>query len=1002
MIENARRQMYLVAAALIFGVLCVFGFTTQWGQDLKGGSQLRYEIPKDILDRLTEKEGASIDAVMDQTIAVIRDRIDPTGTIDVPVSRSGENEVLIELPYFEDPQELTRVTERIANLGKLEMRMVADGDYFAPATDTRPEVRFNLKNEKDRLERWLKVPGNKQQLLENPGEIRRFNDDPAQGPERYGNLAWYPRLVGPSKDTLGAWDHSYSQLPLLSGSTVKVFEDQDWNNGLIPEAVQKKPLKDQVLLELVAINMHEQFFGGEDLDPAGVSAEPGRGGGLAVAYKIVAGRMDDYADWSLKYINKCSAIILNGIVKSAPRFEGRIPGVGQITGDFTREEVDELVKVLRTGSLRVEPVLLSKLVIGPTLGAESILRGGLSLLAGGALVFAFVVWFYGLAGTIACITLVLNVFLLWAGMLFLQATITLPGLGGIVLTMGMAVDANVLIYERIREEIGKGKDLTRAVRAGFERAMAAILDSNITTFLVGMVLFNVGVGPVRGFAVTLMAGIVTTVFTQFFVTRLLFHYALVQKKLTAFQPRTILSAVDFDFVKHVRKALVCSGVAITAGLLYAFLVVPVDVMFGLDFTGGADLRMVLKEPLATQQVNDRLKKDAVLVREYPNIVVNTIEQGEDKRSRQFSLRVKLTAAQRDAIDRGRTEWRLRKAEAEEKHQDPPAPYEQPYLLELRRVFGDLLVDRAFQNPRLVEDTEPGPLQWAMIDLNFQEPIKVEDASRLVQERKLIAGRVTVPGDPNAAIGRHLRVEWKTQTSTRPWQLFEGARKALEGLTSASGQKVILSDPFPAAQEVQGRLVHDLRNAAISALILSWGLIVLYLRVRFHEYKYGFAAVVALIHDVLVAFGIVVVANHLGFVNAEINVSMIACFLTIIGYSVNDTIIIFDRIRENLHDDARQGVQRPFRDQINHSLTQTLTRTILTSGLTMLVVLAQFLVNWGSGSDLAAFAFTMMIGIVVGTYSSLFIAAPILLRMHKDEPLVPVEAVPVAVEQHPGV
>jgi preprotein translocase SecF subunit len=205
---------------------------------------------------------------------------------------------------------------------------------------------------------------------------------------------------------------------------------------------------------------------------------------------------------------------------------------------------------------------------------------------------------------------------------------------------------------------------------------------------------------------------------------------------------------------------------------------------------------------------------------------------------------------------------------------------------------------------------------------------------------------------------------------------------------------VLSDPFPEAQEIQGRLVNDLRNAAIGALILAWGLIVLYLRVRFHEYKYGVAAVIALIHDVLVTLGIVVFVNHMGWVHVEINLAMIACFLTIIGYSVNDTIIIFDRIREHVNDDARQGIQTPFRELINRSVNQTMSRTVLTTGLTMLVVIAQFVVNWGSDSDLESFAFGMLVGMITGTYSTIYIAAPILIWLHKDGTSPATQAAPV--------
>jgi len=515
MLENASRQLFLVVLALLAGLACVLMLKPPLGPDLKGGTQLRYEVPHDVLETLVTKENASIDAIMAQTIGVIIERIDPTGSLDPLVTRSGESGILIELPYFDDPLELKKTLERIANLGKLEMRIVADADYVSGP------VKFNLEGEKARLNAWLAAGENRKDLLADPQVIRRFNSDAVQGPIQYGNLAWYPRLVKPKPQDVKLWDTSYANIPLLAPATVKVSPDADNNDGLVPEAVQKLPPNQQSLLELVALNMHERHFGGEDLEPSGVQATTSQDGGLAVAYSIVGALQSDYADWSEKWIGKCSAIVLNGYVKSAPRFESKIPGRGQIHGDFTKEEVEELVKVLRTGSLRVEPELQSKLIIGPKLGSKAIERGVESLIAGSVLVFLVVLAYYRIAGTIACITLLMNGFLLYAAMLFMQATITLPGLGGIVLTMGMAVDANVLIYERIREELTKGKEMLQAVRAGFERAMAAILDSNITTFLVGIVLFNVGVGPVRGFAVTLGIGIITTVFTAFTVTRLI-------------------------------------------------------------------------------------------------------------------------------------------------------------------------------------------------------------------------------------------------------------------------------------------------------------------------------------------------------------------------------------------------------------------------------------------------------------------------------------------------
>jgi SecD/SecF fusion protein len=992
MLENARRQFFLVLLAIVAGLVCTFSLEIPLGPDLKGGTQLLYEVPSDVLEQLRSKENVSVDAIMEQTIGVITERIDPTGALDPLITRSGETGILIELPYFEDKQELKRVLERIANLGKLEMRIVADKDYV------NGPVQFDMRAERARLEAWLGNPENKALVTEDPRNVRRFNEDSQNGPLQFGNIAWYPHLIRPRFEDATRWDTPYSVIPSLQEATVKAYDDAQFNNGLVPDAVQKLPTKDQFLVEFVALNMKERHFSGEDLDPAGVGAGPSQSGGLGVNYAIVPALQGDYADWSQKYIGKSSAIVLNGVVKSAPVFRSKIPGRGIIEGDFTRDEVEELVKVLRTGSLRVEPELQSNQIIGPTLGAAAIQRGLISLLAGSVLVFAFVLFYYRVAGTIACITLVLNVFLLYAAMMFMQATITLPGLGGIVLTIGMAVDANVLIYERIREELQKGKQLLQAVRAGFERAMSAILDSNITTFLVGMVLFNVGVGPVRGFAVTLMVGIVTTVFTQFFVTRLLFHYALEKNILVDYRPRTLLENLNVDFVRHIKKCAVLSTLVIAIGVGYAMTSVPREVMLGIDFTGGANLQMVLAKGATADEIRQALASDAAFKQEYPNATVNTIGEAVDGKTSQFNVRLKLNDRQRTEIDAARKQWREARQAAERDNAAPPPPYAPPYVVQLQRIFGERLVQPAFSDALTTPHADQSNLQYAQVTVHMQTPVSVQAARD--QLGKGLSQSVVVPlPDEGASESKDLRIEWVTQSSTRAWELPLLVQRELENVTDTSGKEVLLSDPFPESQEIQGRLVNDLRNAAIGALILAWGLIVLYLRVRFHEYKFGVAAVVALVHDVLVTFAAVVLFNHFGIVHAEINLAMIACFLTIIGYSVNDTIVIFDRIRENRLDNARTGVAEPFRDLINRSLNQTLSRTILTTFLTLLVVIAQFLVNWGSASDLESFAFAMIIGMVSGVYSTVYIAAPMLIWMDKGEPLAPpTKAEPVTATQ----
>jgi len=971
MLENARRQVILVLLILAAALAVLGVLPPQLGPDLRGGIQMIYEVREDVLQKQVAADPqTNRDALMDQTVAVIAERLDPTGVIDALVSRRGTNGVLIEMPNM-SPAELKAAEDRISSLGKLEMRIVAGDDY------DKNGVKFNLANEKKRLQDWLNG-GGKALVVEDFKNIENFNSLPTAqgGPEAYGQVAWFAHFVVPSTKSADVWEYSFAKDSSLPA--VAVFEDTEWNNRLITEDMKKKPANERRLLEFLAINMNEVKFTGEDLEPSGVRPDVSSDGSPAVAYLIKAARASEYADWSEQYIGKNSAIILNNVVKSAPVFRSRIPGRGQISGNFTQPEVQELVKVLRTGSLKVEPELQSKEVIGPTLGEQSVKLGFASMLAGAAAVFAFMLYYYRLAGVVACVALLLNMVLLYASVVFLQATLTLPGIGGMVLTMGMAVDANVLIYERIREEIARGKDMLQAVRAGFERAMSAIVDSNVTTFLIGIILYNAGVGPVRGFAVTLMVGIATTLFTQFFVTRLIFHYLVEGKKLVSYNARQWFSTIQVDFVRHIKVCVVASALFLLGGTAYATFGIPREVLLGLDFTGGANLTMVVDQPQSSDEVVAKLTNDAGFTSKFRSPQVNTMGTPDAQgRSTSFNMRLKLTDELRAQIETDRNAWRAQRDAAKEAGQPAPADYVPPYIAELQRLFGDNLVKPGFSGAKV--ETLPNGAASAQINLHFQSPVVVAAALEKLVAAKLPS--VAVTADPaGAGESRNLFVEWNVLPTIQSVDLFPIVNDALMSLTDTAGKAIVLSDPFPEAEEIQGRMVGELRNAAISALILSMALIVFYLRVRFHEYAFGFAAVVALVHDVLVAFVVVAIFNRFGLVSAELNLNMIACFLTIVGYSVNDTIVIFDRIRENLHEQERTGEKISYSGLINRSLNQTLSRTLLTSGVTLFVVIAQFVVNYGSGSDLEAFSFAMMVGMVSGVYSTVYIAAPILIWM----------------------
>ncbi|MEC7583215.1 MAG: protein translocase subunit SecD [Planctomycetota bacterium] len=523
MLENARRQVLLVLITVAAGLACNLFLKPALGPDLQGGSQLIYEVPEESLKALTNAEdGVTTDQIMEQTVAIILERVDPAGQKGITVARRGATGILIELPWYNETTELERTKQRISSLGKLEMRIVAGPSY------AENNVTFDLAEEKKRLEAWLNSGGRDLVRQDPATNIGLFNENSSQGPIAFGDLYWYPHIIRPKLDDSKVWDNAFFNdedrsrgITPMGPATVRVFDDAAWNNGSLTEEMLARPEEDRQLLEFVAINWNERHFKGEDLKPSSVSGTFDTQGRRAVSYETLDTLAGEYGDWSEKYLNDHSAIILNGVIRSAPYFVSRIPGRGQISGSFTEAEVAELVKVLRTGSLKVKPQLLSDLTVGETLGADSIRLGGYSLIAGGVAVFLFMLWYYRLAGIVACISLSLNMFLLWSALLFMQATITLPGLGGIVLTIGMAVDANVLVFERIREELKTARGPARAIETGYEKAMSAIVDANITTLIVAAILFVLGSGPVKGFAVTLTIGIVTSVFTALFVTRLI-------------------------------------------------------------------------------------------------------------------------------------------------------------------------------------------------------------------------------------------------------------------------------------------------------------------------------------------------------------------------------------------------------------------------------------------------------------------------------------------------
>ena len=520
------------------------------------------------------------------------------------------------------------------------------------------------------------------------------------------------------------------------------------------------------------------------------------------------------------------AVVLDNKVISAPVIRSPIrQGSGQIEGGFTIESANKLALLLRAGALPVELTVVEERTVGPGLGADSIAAGEIAGIVGAILVLAFMFVAYGTLGLIANIALVANVFMLLALLTLIGATLTLPGIAGIVLTVGMAVDSNVLIYERIREERRNGRKLIQAIESGFAKALATIVDANITTLIAAIILFSLGSGPVRGFAVTLAIGIATTVFTAFTLTRWLVAYWYRTQRPKDLPVGLVSKYATDSTLKFMDGRKFSFPASVLAAVLSLGLFAGVGMNLGIDFRGGSLIEVQARDGSA--------------------------EVG-DVRSRLSEL--------------------------------------------------------------------------GLGDVQVQEFGTPED----------ILIRIESQGDETAE------------------------QEALAEVRAA------LDDDYEfRRQEVVGPTVSgELATAGTIAVLAALAAILVYIWVRF-EWQFAVGAIIATVHDVVMTIGMFVITG------IEFNLSSIAAVLTIVGYSLNDTVVVYDRVRENLRRYKKMDVTA----LLDLSINQMLTRTVLTSVTTLLALGALWLLG---GEVIRSFTFAMIFGVLIGTYSSIFIAAPVLI------------------------
>jgi SecD/SecF fusion protein len=673
------------------------------------------------------------------------------------------------------------------------------------------------------------------------------------------------------------------------------------------------------------------------------------------------------------------AILLDGIVLSAPSLNSPIRSEGQIEGNFSLKDVEFLVQILNSGSLpgAISKQPISENVVGATMGADAITKGRMASLFGLISTILCVLAYYRFSGLIATVALVLNLAMILASMMLFRQPLTLAGLAGLVLSVGMSVDANVLVFERIREEKEKNATNRMAIRNGFDRAWTTIFDSNLTTLISALVLYYVGTEQVKGFAITLIIGLAISMFTAVFFAHNLFEIAerwgfakLGMSDWVNSTKRSIFGLADIDFLSYRNIAYLISGCLIAIGLLATVL--RGRQFLDIDFNGGTSVVFSLDKTMEPDRVREIAQK-AFDVDEGGLPIQTTltnVEMREFDKNTVFKLDVSLKDEEqvRDRLLKGfngETGAKLVTYDMKSAIQDsvggaPLAPSNAPVeSTAVKLTFLDTIGSSSAR-------------------LNATQIIESLVAASQAAGRNLVDSQVELEPATDANWTRTSEVgfsEWKVKL---PYDA------ATTGLVLDQMRTAIQTKPvFQSFSKIESRVAGEMQQKAILGLLLSLLFITIYIWFRFNKVSYGVAAVVAVVHDVLITMGLLAVSHWLfrplGFLLIEdfkVSLTIVAAILTVIGYSLNDTIVVFDRIRE-----VKGKSPNLTEKMINASVTQTLSRTLLTSSTTIIAILLMYI--WG-GEGIHGFAFCLLIGIVVGTFSSIFIASPILLWLAQRE------------------
>ena len=990
MVENARR-LFLLTAALVVGSILLLVLPERpirLGLDLAGGVRLVYRLDfeqayKDgALDRAQPKND-----VIEQTIAIIRSRIDPDGVRSPTIRKLGEDRIEIALPRSVQviskqarstlAKELSGTPGDPALLADIELSPAAEADNAQfPGAGGVIEIGREKIRYKSRV-------GNNLQI-DRRGEAGTATESHAAGAtvvlvsddqiERLitelGDMRFY---IGATEGTFQAMGKDFNaarqrvvvwlkkpenaQVPISRYNALTEEAGGPpagirWFPHRLDEGAVPVPREERGL-QALQVPKEEWTFTGSSLQS--VTKSQDRLGFPAVSFQMKPEFIVPFGDFTGAHVDQNMAIVLNDEIVSLANIGEKLPGQAQIYGRFTDPQVDSMVSVLRSGSLQIKPVLQQREDVGATLGLESLEQGWVMCALALALVCGFMCVYYRWLGVYASIGLAINLLMQMGGLVAFQAILTMPGIAGIILGIGMAVDANILIYARIREEQEVGKKPLQAAKAGFGHALSAIVDSNVTTVISGLILYFVGTGPIRGFAVTLIIGVLTSMFAALVIVRLLVHWHLERWPNQPFKMGSLLASANYAIISKARGAIAIGAVLVLAGfVLFGWL--PEKKKLGIDFLGGATVRVRTAVAEKAEQLRAQVQGLGGEFASAEVVGLPASRVGEDTFT-QFRITFK-------------TDYDVAKTESK-------AGTEQIFKDIVRNGLGSVLQPDQLQ----VSQVQAADAATVSGTLYFESAHPFADVKARLEAGAELKDVQVEPVSPERV--DTLAFRGTTRPGIPDDDLATRIKSAFVGETDSGGKELKLTEQIPESSVIGRQVVTELRDSAIRALLLSLFMTVIYIRVRFSEYSYGFAAVAALFFDLAFTVGAISLLIAIPSVHIEFDMGTIAVFLTIVGYSINDKIVVFDRIRENL-----PRMKGTLEEIVNISINETLSRTVITS-LAVATIFIVLIFNLGTGNVLEGFSYAMMFGIIGGTFSSIYIAAPIFIwlekrQMRKDE------------------